>query len=975
MINLRINGYNMPVLFDESGVRLNKKIYDIEDIGSRWGDYSKTIRVASSPESDEIFSYYFNVNSSIQSTDENFAPDFNPNLKAPASIYVEGIPVIDGYAQLNRVTYSNEHNIVYHLTVYSSFKNFFEDIENKFLRDLDLSDLDHTYSVPNITGSWSTVNSTGGYVYPMIDYGLDNTGFWRDKDFKPAVFAKQYWDRIFNEAGYTYTSEFLNSDPFDRLIIPAEYNIELSDETIADRQFLVGRSTSNQAVDTVYRYTTSSGWSSVTDILVFNDDTGNFYNTDGVKYSTVNGVFTPSSWAGLYKFKGKIKGKLKYTGSNIKANDFDAACNIGVVLYDNLNSVGSVVSNIQLRDLNFTTGGTLNTNEESSSVTAYFETPPIRVTKNHSVFLVPFYPYLTGRYSNLPGLKVSGFFDFILETGSEFGGVLAETTTAISETIAMSQTAPEDYKQKDYIKSIIEMFNLYVEVDEDDPQNLIIEPRDDFFSDEKVDITELIDVGREQEIEPMSLLKGNRYEWSYQEDNDHENKVYKYMWQEDYGMYRKDVLNDFLYETKKISIGFAPTPLINYPKNSHQGGDDRIISAIKFEDALTGKNKSKQKPRILYWGGLITTNDPFRLIPTDGTAVPFWIINSYPYAGHLDNPYTPTIDICFGTPRSVFYDNVIGGIGDLEYTDANLYNVYWRRWIEEITDKESKVLTCYVKLNPIDYYNLDFRKLYFIKDATYRLLEVMDYDLQGGSTTKCKFLKWNPKQQHFVNRGAFNGGRGTIGGGDDPIPGFMRVLTGNKLDRYADSVNIGNGGEEFQYFKGFVYGENNIGGNVKASIFNSNNNEVRGDNAFLVNTDGRIVQGDEAWINNIFVEKYAEIVLDSDQIADTFSSYLDLLPELPSNQYYQINKVVSFYDYNGTPYAFGGQFVLATTTTNSTLATGTNAIAGAADKYLLWTLSTNPLDFGEGVSIINNVEDAEAGGDLTIKIYYQIIEF
>lgn len=57
MINLRINGYNMPVLFDESGVRLNKKIYDIEDIGSRWGDYSKTIRVASSPESDEIFSY------------------------------------------------------------------------------------------------------------------------------------------------------------------------------------------------------------------------------------------------------------------------------------------------------------------------------------------------------------------------------------------------------------------------------------------------------------------------------------------------------------------------------------------------------------------------------------------------------------------------------------------------------------------------------------------------------------------------------------------------------------------------------------------------------------------------------------------------------------------------------------------------------------------------------------------------------
>jgi hypothetical protein len=110
-------------------------------------------------------------------------------------------------------------------------------------------------------------------------------------------------------------------------------------------------------------------------------------------------------------------------------------------------------------------------------------------------------------------------------------------------------------------------------------------------------------------------------------------------------------------------------------------------------------------------------------------------------------------------------------------------------------------------------------------------------------------------------------------------------------------------------------------------------------------------------------------------IGDTFSSYLAVLPSIGSNQYYQINKVLSFYDYNGTQYAFGGEFLLSTSTSNNTLATGTGVIAGTADKYSLWSISSNPLDFGEGVSIINNVEDAQAGGDLTIKIYYQIIEF
>ena len=86
MVGLYIN--NQLIQFSEDVTpKLTKKSYDIDNPSQLWSDYSKTIEVTGTSEVNILFGYLFNVNIDIQNTSQtNFNPDFNPNLKASARI-------------------------------------------------------------------------------------------------------------------------------------------------------------------------------------------------------------------------------------------------------------------------------------------------------------------------------------------------------------------------------------------------------------------------------------------------------------------------------------------------------------------------------------------------------------------------------------------------------------------------------------------------------------------------------------------------------------------------------------------------------------------------------------------------------------------------------------------------------------------------------------------------------------------------
>ena len=107
---------------------------------------------------------------------------------------------------------------------------------------------------------------------------------------------------------------------------------------------------------------------------------------------------------------------------------------------------------------------------------------------------------------------------------------------------------------------------------------------------------------------------------------------------------------------------------------------------------------------------------------------------AYGYAGHLDDPITPTQDLNFGAPNETYFTPTT-------YPSANLFNRFWSGYIAEIADKDSKILSCYVYLKPLDIAQLDFSKAVFIDGIRFRINKVSDYDYTNNELVKVELLK------------------------------------------------------------------------------------------------------------------------------------------------------------------------------------------------------------------------------------------
>lgn len=91
--------------------------------------------------------------------------------------------------------------------ILSGLKGFFDEIGDKKIRDLDLSDYDHVWDIDTVSNSQL---NTDGFIYPVIDYGgLSLTERRADvKQLRPATFRKTIIERIVQEASYTISGNY-----------------------------------------------------------------------------------------------------------------------------------------------------------------------------------------------------------------------------------------------------------------------------------------------------------------------------------------------------------------------------------------------------------------------------------------------------------------------------------------------------------------------------------------------------------------------------------------------------------------------------------------------------------------------------------------------------------------------------------------------------------------------------------------------
>ena len=216
-------GYQQLDIFDDEDITISNNITGLFDIGVLPSDFTRDITLPGSKVNNAFFEHVYDI-----SIDNPFL--FATNQKVAAYFDFDSVYLSSGYLQLNSVNVkANKFIESYNVTIYGSLSSFGRDISRNFLTDLStLSQYNHTASYNNITSSWDGNLFGGDIVYPLAEYGGgyrftsgqyelfgmdDINGALSVQNFKPAIRIKPVLDAIFNEAGYTYTSSFMN-EPF-----------------------------------------------------------------------------------------------------------------------------------------------------------------------------------------------------------------------------------------------------------------------------------------------------------------------------------------------------------------------------------------------------------------------------------------------------------------------------------------------------------------------------------------------------------------------------------------------------------------------------------------------------------------------------------------------------------------------------------------------------------------------------------------
>ena len=301
----------------------------------------------------------------------------------------------------------------------------------------------------------------------------------------------------------------------------------------------------------------------------------------------------------------------------------------------------------------------------------------------------------------------------------------ADVPVNYGEPLLINNAIPRGIFQRDFFLSICKMFNLYVYDDQYETNKLHIKPYIDFYDGSFVDWSNKIDRSKPLSIKPMSEINARYYQFKYKQDNDYYNENYRKKYNEGYGDRIYDTEFDFVKDTDSTEIIFAATVL------RQKESTDKVYPAIyKLSDNNTKTDPIDSVIRILQ-AKKLTGVTSWKL---KNGATDLATLTSYGYAGHLDDPFTPTNDINFGAPKEVFFDATT-------YPTTNLFNAYYSDYMAEITDKDSKLLSCNILLNAKDILNLDFGKLVMIDGQLFRINKIEGYNSIDYNTSKIELLK------------------------------------------------------------------------------------------------------------------------------------------------------------------------------------------------------------------------------------------
>lgn len=895
---IKLNGAGLAgsaIVVDVSlPIPVTKSIADLAEPQSRQGAFTKTVTIQGNTDINSAFRHIYEINKDITNVSGQYNPDFNPNKRVEVEYSVDGVVQLDGYMRLLNIKKDVQSSfIMYDCQIFDKAADFWKEIDGKTMSEIDLTKYNHTLNYDAIRKSWDqNVFLNGvqipfaygtGYVHGLINRRPTQGGqfptskSWDVGDTTPMLYAKELVDYIYEQADTEYVSGgFFDSAEFKRWVVP--YNgigLNLTESKVTDNRV-------DGTTLTLSGATTSRIWASGT----ITDPSSSWDNVDKEYNAPINGSYSCA-------INGSVD--VNFTSSSISAFDIDT----------------------WLYFKNLTTGESTLRQLQSVNVSPF--TAPLTVSINFTELL-----FELDNVSTSDVLIVEIFTKtntpinyFITGTGDKFTIKPISTYYSNGSEVNFEQFISKDVKQKDFILDLVKTFNLYIDLD--DEGRHIVETRDEYYSDEVVDLEPYLNTDKEVVYEPMGALDANPYVFDYKEDKDLLNEYYKGSFAENYGRKRYDVDNDFVTNAKKIEVTYSPTIMRFFPSTS------MVIPDITFltNDNLEDKEK-KGNYRLLRYEGIESCNA--YVIDDGGTLNNMF---AYPLIGHIDDPLEPTLDGLFGMPIKHYMRS------DFKYSDNTLFFQYHLKQYKETTDKNSKLVHGYFNISPDFFPKLKFDSLYYFDNSYFRINKIYDY--KPYVDTKIEFIKAIEYTKPATGNGTGNGGIDDKDFFDEVYPSgtTLNPVRGNNTIHAIGQNNTLNNDS-------LAVGYNNIGlGDGQISLLSSSGNIISENvtQATLINTDDAEIEEDGVYIDGKLLSMPTIYSLEADETSEstTFASISDWQIPVEGNKVYGIT-IVGYYkgDTSNTSLNIGQELTTATGNING-----------------LWEVTDNHSGSGETLSIQN----------------------
>jgi hypothetical protein len=920
---------------------------DILKRGQRSGGFSQSIEVQGNANNQTLLGLYFDVDL------EN--DTFNRNVKTECSIIQNDVEVFNGFIQLleikriNKGRSNNEQKIAYSVFVFDEVANFFNAMADFELTDLSFPEFNHTFNRAEIISSWA---NTEGYVYPPF---AKQDNVYTLRDFKPALFEYEYFKKIFAVHGYTFEFDQYNEPTLrmDRRIVPYNgkgQNPQLS-AVLQNQYKVVGE---QETYDELIAQTMPYGFLPRPDAMLASvmqsyaatqpeielteiQDTQNQYDTSTFLLENLAGAQRTWTFLSRYNVTTRVRA---YDDTNTLVNNWQNNLASGVNRVDiivslviqsttdankrlvldvgspidswgNQSFVGGAGSWVNLGTASIASVGNLGLFDQGEEVRI---TPLIfaraftntgEETTNQPIFTVSPFGTPIIPYTNQLGYRIwDGTDNVRLEFDIEINDLSFEAIPNIEELISgsvvdISAFIPQKIKQKDFISTIIKTYNLLLEPDPTNEQNIIISTRDAYLdAGVEWDWTAKLAQDIENNITFLSNDINRVQVYTYKEDKDTLNTAYQTQIKEVYGEAQLTLDNQYKRGEDVNQLIYSPTP--------------NIMSGINITLPSINAIDPDMNPRVLLNNGLVTCSTMMlydSLLP-DTTAQN--VVQTL-HTSMFDNDQTPNFSVCFDSPKYLFHPTQQG------QTTNYLYFLHHKREVTNLNN--GKMFVGYFDLTEVDFQRVARQlnwKIWIKDNGWFYINKVDKYNAGKRTLTRVELITLDDESDLKLPTVI---GTGTLPNGTIVTNDFLIQVNQSTNIIMSPNTRI-QGGYNFVTMPDVtIMGNRNTVLSPNVRVMGNNNRCEAGADGSIVLSDDAIVSQRSTVVGNRNVNQDV-ITLDLEStLTITFVAAFDFIIESVT---FLTTATTETIEVNTVPYTFGvkiiiGQMVEVTVLANTTI--------------------------------------------------------